>query len=270
MAHQVRGEEMICISNYRSFCTVLAVSCLCVAAKVCAAPSGEPAPAAGNYACVTAQYTPNVVMSGGTVQMMPAIWGDIVIDGKGGYRLTRGNGSGRYTYTRTNSKLSFSGSLATATVSDYSGKTYGFRLRGGGMEWICSIARPKPAVASTPPMVRDPSAPNPYSGTDRFSGKYVGSYYCRGNWVEYWMAMQARPDGTLAATLHFGDTSTPPGSYALTGSWQGNEFVLKPDHWISQPEGYAMGGITGQLDGYRFTGRLDAQNCSVMTGRKYE
>jgi hypothetical protein len=254
----------------RIFRTLLTVGGLFAAATAFAAPSAESAPAAGNYACVTAQYTPNVVMSGGAVQMMPAIWGDIVMDGKGSYTLTRGNGSGRYAYDRSTSKLSFTGSLGSATVSDYSGISKGFRLRGGGTEWICSIARPTPAATTAPQPVRDPNAPNPYSGADRFSGKYVGSYNCRGNWTDYWMTMQAKADGTLSATLNFGDANTPSGSYTLTGNWQETQFALKPDQWLSQPEGYAMGGVTGRLDGYRFTGRFDAKSCSVMTGRKYE
>jgi hypothetical protein len=235
-----------------------------------AAPVGELPPKAGHYACLYAQFTPNVVMSGGTIVMMPAVWGEIVMDGKGGYRVTSGNGSGRYTYNLSTSRLSFTGSFAKMAVVDYRGGSYSFKMRGGGLEWVCSIARPKPTAASTPAVARDPNAPHRFSGSDRFSGKYVGLYQCRGNSIEYWMEMQAKADGNLSATMHFGDSGTPSGSYTLTGNWQDNAFDLKPGQWISRPQGYEMGGVSGQLDGYRFTGRFNAPNCSVMTGRKYE
>ncbi len=95
-------------------------------------------PEAGSYYCYTTGLS-NDPYANNSIQVTPAFFGDIVMDGKGNYSLTRKNTKGRYTFTKSASKLTFTGDLSIMTVSDYTSngfslsyKTFGFNcnLRG--------------------------------------------------------------------------------------------------------------------------------------------
>ena len=76
-------------------------------------------PEVGSYYCYTTGLA-NDIYANNPIAVQPAFFGDIVMDGKGNYKLTQRNQIGSYIFNKTSSKLTFTGDLSVMTVSEYS------------------------------------------------------------------------------------------------------------------------------------------------------
>jgi hypothetical protein len=86
------------------------------------------------------------------------------------------------------------------------------------------------------------------------AGTWVGSYNgCAQGPNGLELTISAQSGSTLSATFHFyalpSNPGVPTGTYALTGTLSPTSVVLTPDHWIEQPFGYGMVGLTGKPPG---------------------
>lgn len=100
---------------------------------------------------------------------------------------------------------------------------------------------------------------------DLFGGDWSGAYMCQQGQTPMTLLMLPRDDGSVTAAMEFtvGDTK---GSYRLTGR-PGRDGSLKlvPANWIRRPEGFEMVGLTGRLEGSRFSGRIDHSACGEFS-----
>lgn len=58
------------------------------------------------------------------------------------------------------------------------------------------------------------------------------------------------------------DASGVDGAYRMHGRWDPSGSVtMRPGQWIQQPPRYVTVGMTGQVSGVRFTGKIDEPSC---------
>jgi WD40-like Beta Propeller Repeat len=110
------------------FITELIVSVVCI--------SAQQAPKAGEYYCYTTtiQTSPFGI---NPILVQPAFFGNLILDGKGNYKLTRRAGTGRYSFNKSTSKLSFTtGDLKIMAVSGY--KSDSFQISNNGLAFNCT------------------------------------------------------------------------------------------------------------------------------------
>jgi hypothetical protein len=76
---------------------------------------------------------------------------------------------------------------------------------------------------------------------------------------------------TVRATVEFyavaGNPGVPDGSYVLTGNYSASSgLVLIPDHWINEPAGYGMVGLSGPSpSGNSMRGTVQGVNCTTFS-----
>ena len=180
---------------------------------------------------------------------VPALFGDIIIDGRGGYRLPKIGTSGRALFDRASGALSFTGDLSAFKVQRIRDHDAWFALSTSDMRFDCGPysangARPH-ATGTAPATPSAPAAPvRALTPAEKLTGTFSGVYSC-GDLAAFRLELLAKPDGTLTGRFAFG----PPrdqngqvvysviGSYAVSGTWQENKFSLNPDRWIEQPKG---------------------------------
>ena len=137
-------------------------------------------PKAGRYYCYTTVYSPSPYQSG-AIRVVPAFFGDVILDGKGNYKFSRKSGTGQYAFDRATSKLSFTGDLGLMTVDQYKSKNYSFFLTHNGLAFQCGLqddtkpaaaseARPADAVA---PVTATPAAKPVASLNEGLTGKIL-------------------------------------------------------------------------------------------------
>jgi WD40-like Beta Propeller Repeat len=100
-----------------------------------------PSPDAGKYSCLTTQLSnaPNAPL--GSVIFIPAAFGNIILDGKGNYKLPTLKNSGSYKFDKTTSKLTFTTGDLTALKASRPGfdnGRYRFILTYQTISYECS------------------------------------------------------------------------------------------------------------------------------------
>jgi len=127
-----------------------------------------------------------------------------------------------------------------------------------------------PAAAATPEG-RAPSARLLAPGSSAMTGTWHGSYFC-GVETGLRLVVTSGPDRTLDATFSFyplrGNPHIPPGSFTMTGTYSADRIYLRPGHWIEEPSGYGMVGMTGAPPadhGRLFTGVITNLNCTTFS-----
>jgi hypothetical protein len=118
-------------------------------------------PVAGSYYCNTTTYevgagginhaTGEDIFGNNPIKIIPAFFGDIVIDGKGNYRLTQSKHTGKYNFDKANSALTFTGDLSLMKVSGY--KSTGFFISYKGLAYECNcrgVKKEPDAVVKNP------------------------------------------------------------------------------------------------------------------------
>ena len=99
-----------------------------------------------------------------------------------------------------------------------------------------------------------------------FSGTWGGDYICSQGATGLTMEISTN-SSNLAAIFNFYPLAQNPkiksGSFKLTGQFSENgSFVLQPKSWISQPKGYRMVGMAGEINTTELSGSILSQSCS--------
>jgi hypothetical protein len=204
--------------------------------------------------------------------LSPALFGNVILDGKGGYTMPSTRQSGRYGFNKAKGLPTFTGDLGAMQLVEYDGTGRSFVVGLQGMNFHCGL----PADPSKP-IAAGSQAPNSAfisrAGVTKqtavasdFNGHFEGSYMCGGTETYMQLDLRAKADGSISGTMHFGGVKTPEinyslGSYALKGRWQGAHYELKADYWIKQPQGYVMIDLEGDLTSKGTAGKVLYSSC---------
>jgi len=137
---------------------------------------------------------------------------------------------------------------------------------------------PAPPSASPAPVSTSPAAAQTSAAPSSTApaqpaviGVWTGTYTCNQGLTGMRMTVTDAGGDTVRATLDFyavaSNPDVPDGSYVLTGTYsQSKGLVLVPDHWISQPDGYVMVGLSGPPpSGSSMHGTVQDPSCSTFS-----
>ena len=120
---------------------------------------------------------------------------------------------------------------------------------------------------SAPAASASPAAPLP-----DVAGTWTGTYTCRQGVTGLKLVISSPRPGSLTATFSFYPVAANPGaaagSFAMTGTQSGSAISLRPEHWINQPAGYIMSGLSGTLAARSvpvLSGQLTVPGCSTFS-----
>ncbi|WP_113698580.1 WD40 repeat domain-containing protein [Nonomuraea lactucae] len=132
-----------------------------------------------------------------------------------------------------------------------------------------------PDIPYDPPCARRPTAAPaaPPSRAFDLSGVWQGTYHCAQGETSMRLTVGAQAaDGFVSARLDLGPTAAnkrvPRGAFTVHGRVAGGELRLLPGHWIEQPYGYVMVGLTASLRDSRptrLTGRMLHPFCTSFS-----
>ncbi|MGW3949525.1 protein kinase domain-containing protein [Streptomyces sp. NPDC004752] len=157
----------------------------------------------------------------------------------------------------------------------------GDRSTSSGADPGRTSARPTEQATdhSTDPGTNEPTgqvteAPSPVVG------EWRGSYYCAQGQTGLTLTI-SQDDGDLTATFAFYPIASDPdvarGSFAMRGTYHGTRMRLYGDHWLEQPEGYDMTGLSAVVAGkspQKITGAVTdadgttSDNCTTFSVEK--
>jgi hypothetical protein len=211
--------------------------------------------------------------------LAPAAFGNIILDGKGGYTMPTTRQSGRYGFNTATGRPTFTGDLGAMKLVEYRGTGENFTIGWQGMNFQCSLpAAPSSTIAagSRPPNSAFVAYAGPVRATATardFRGHYEGSYVCGSAPSFMQLDLDAKPDGTITGLMQFGGMRTDEitysvGSYTLKGTWRGTHYVLKADQWVKQPNGYVMIDLEGDLTTLGTSGRILYSSCDSFALRR--
>jgi WD40-like Beta Propeller Repeat len=107
----------------------------------------EPQPKAGSYYCYTTAIETSISQIN-RIQVVPAFFGNISLDGQGNYKFTKRSGSGKYVFDKEFSQLVFTtGDLKIMRVSSY--KSDNFFLNYNGLSFHCTTGKVNTAAGSS-------------------------------------------------------------------------------------------------------------------------
>jgi WD40-like Beta Propeller Repeat len=108
-------------------------------------------PKAGRYACYTSEYDPNGAIVG-SITFNPAFFGDVILDGKGNYTLTRENIHGKYMFDKATGKMTFTGDLKVMKYENYPSQQDTFVLSYKSLGFVCELQNDdaKPGAPAKP------------------------------------------------------------------------------------------------------------------------
>jgi hypothetical protein len=225
-------------------------------------------------------------MAAPQIMLAPAAFGNVILDGKGGYRMPAVRQAGKYGFNASTGRPTFTGDLGVMLRPEYSGTGTSFFLGLEGMNFQCAltgasagtsggggsgggISTPIPPVdpqaalaASVGPVLKTASAAD-------FKGHFSGSYFCGQGETSMVLDLAAKPDGSITAVMQFGANSSRTtnyivGSYSLKGTYKGSHFILRSQQWIKQPDGYAMVDMEGDLTALGASGKMLFDQCGVF------
>jgi hypothetical protein len=102
-------------------------------------------------------------------------------------------------------------------------------------------------------------------------GVWTGTYTCNQGLTGMRLTITGSGGDTVRATVEFyavaGNPGVPDGSYVLTGNYSASSgLVLIPDHWINEPAGYGMVGLSGPSpSGNSMRGTVQGVNCTTFS-----
>jgi hypothetical protein len=102
-------------------------------------------------------------------------------------------------------------------------------------------------------------------------GVWGGTYTCSQGLTGMRLTITGSGGDTLMAVVAFyavaSNPNVPDGSYEMTGSYSAaGGLVLTPDHWISQPAGYEMVGLSGPPpSGNSMHGTVQSAGCTTFS-----
>jgi hypothetical protein len=105
-------------------------------------------------------------------------------------------------------------------------------------------------------------------------GTWTGSYICSQGDTGLRLVIRAR-GAALTATFSFyalpRNPGVPSGKYTMTGTDSATRMILRPGHWVKQPFGYEMVGLTAGPPADRgkvLRGRITNPACSSFSVTK--
>jgi hypothetical protein len=213
----------------------------------------------------------------------PAAFGNVMLDGKGNYRMPSVRQTGRYGFNTTTGRPTFTGDLGAMKQGYYSGTGTSFTVSiGDGMNFQCSLtgastgggASTRQNEPASAPFVSMGPALKSVSATN-FTGNFTGDYVCANSPSTLQFSLSADPDGKLVGIFRFGgdrmaEMNYAVGAYSLKGRWQGSHFELKGDAWIRQPDGYVMVDFEGEISDRGVFGKVVHPACSTFTATKVQ
>ncbi len=290
-------QAMFAVTGWKQMGISLLVALLPIAA--CNAHSQSLPLKAGQYSCHTITVTAHTQTAGEAMEeetwrksgnpirpmtvphmlLAPAAFGEIILDGKGGYTMPAIKQTGRYGFDKAKGVPTFTGDLGAMQIVEYPGTGDRFSLGYNGMNFDCSLpAPPSAAVASgtrkpNAAFVRSAGPVRAKAVAADFDGQYIGNYVCSISPTPMQLDLSANTDGTLAGTVQFGGLHTPEGgyflgSYSVKGNWKGTHYRLIADEWIKQPEGYVMIDFEGDLTTLGTSGVVLYSSCDSYALRR--
>jgi hypothetical protein len=200
------------------------------------------------------------------VMIMPAFFGNILIDGKGTYKLTRSGHTGKYGFNKAAAVPTFTGDLKVMKVQGYDSSVGRFFLVYQSLAFQCSGG----LTSSSTQNKSTPTGPGQKSGLTvtaaTLTGLFRGNYVCTQGPEDMWLDTRATDDGVMVAVFSFGGNEMKPsGSYRLRGKWADDGFSLAPDEWIKQPSPRdEMVVLTGTLTARGIGGSVYHSGCSTF------
>jgi hypothetical protein len=206
------------------------------------------------------------------IMIMPAFFGNVVMDGRGGYRLTGSGHTGGYAVNRATSAVTFTGDLKIMELRRIEGRDAFFLVyqdmafECGNQSGASATSGNAGATASVGAAAATPAAARIGQSSD-FTGRFSGSYTCGDRAAPIRLDLQATPAGQVTGVVEFGggDSGRPHGSFAVRGAWSGDEISLGPDRWIVQPApSYVMVPLTGRLAKGELSGTVTGAGCTTF------
>jgi hypothetical protein len=204
------------------------------------------------------------------MMITPAFFGNIVIDGKGGYRLTGTGKTGRYGFNSQTSVPTFTGDLAIMKVRGYNSYRGRFFLVYDSLGFQCGLQGAPVANQTRPARPAPAPLPVPDRGlagsAAAFTGRFNGTYACNEGTETLRLDTKAANNGIMVAVFQFGGTgSSPAGIFTLQGKWSKTGFALTPYEWVKQPKPeYEMTGLEGTITANGLSGRVVHNQCSTF------
>lgn len=215
------------------------------------------------------------------LSIVPAVFGNVILDGKGGYKITAVKQRGTYGFDSKKGLPTFTGDLGAMKLVEYSGTGTSFTVGWDGMNYHCGLEGQNVASAAVSSGTKSPNAAyvswvGPKLSSAKFSdfnGRFEGSYACNTVNSRVEVELKAKADGTVTAVWTFGGAKTPEfsyslGVYSMKGTWEGTHFILKSDQWIKKPEGYIMVDVEGDLTTQGVAGTMLLSNCDSFAAAR--
>jgi hypothetical protein len=201
------------------------------------------------------------------VMIMPAFFGNVDMDGRGSYRLTRSGHTGTYAVNRSTNAVTFTGDLKIMELRRISGRDAYF-LVYQDMAFECGNAsgpatNAGAAVTASPASSAPASASAPLGRASDFTGRFRGTFNCIGGGpAAFQLRLEATADGKVSGIYDAGGSDgRPVESYAVSGTWSGADFRLEPGAWIQQPKGNIAIGFVGSVRGTDIAGTMQHPKC---------
>ena len=203
------------------------------------------------------------------MMMMPAVFGEIQIDGNGHYSLPQMNQSGKYTFDAAKNDLRFTGDLGAMSLHDFNPETSSFVLiYKSELAFQCGIAGK--ASGGAGPAQSRPAAP-PAAPPADFNGVFAGTLSCDGASAPLELGLTDTGFGSLKGSVKLGalGAGIPARSYGIEGNRSTNAFSVTPDFAsILSQSGAPLLSLSGQLSGDTLTAKVDAPGCAAFTATR--
>ena len=123
-------------------------------------------PKPGTYYCYTSQYDPGGAIVG-SISYTPAFFGNIILDGKGNYTLTRRKNTGKYIFDKATGKMTFTGDLKVMRYENDPSQKDRFLLIYKELAFVCGLSSDgtKPGEPATGPAGKETKPQGSSSGT---------------------------------------------------------------------------------------------------------
>ncbi len=207
------------------------------------------------------------------VPIQPAFFGNIVLDDKGSYQLTRSGHTGKVGFDAQTGKPTFTGDLEILKIEGYDSQVFRFFLVYQSLAFECGLegptTTPVPAPVAPPPspntnkQQQEPVAPAKQSD---YAGHFEGILTCKQKQAPIQLDTKASPNGLLVAVFTFGglDGNDPDGRFTLAGKWTPEGFQLNPHEWVNPLRDQSMFGLTGKSNERGIAAEVTQQNCSGL------
>jgi hypothetical protein len=205
------------------------------------------------------------------MMLMPAVFGEIEIDGKGGYALKQMKQTGKYTFDAKQNDLRFTGDLGAMVAREFNPQTSGFVLTyEEELAFQCGrVGAPASgtqaaAIAAPPPPVAN------------FNGVFTGEFTCNGVAAPLNLELTPGEFGEIAAAITLGGGSTTS-AYTAVGNFSAAKFYVVPDFGSILSQSGLGGSVgsnalqasfSGEISGDEIVGKVDNPGCTTFRAKR--